>query len=89
MDIIIESTLFYETCSSASIFAYGQTSSGKTYTMSGITEYTVADIYEYLDKVTFGTYNGVCYFQLMMFLGFNLFLTNNIYECSTMKESLL
>ncbi|WCJ32578.1 Kinesin-like protein KIN-7H [Euphorbia peplus] len=34
----------------SSIFAYGQTSSGKTYTMSGITEYTVADIYDYLDK---------------------------------------
>ncbi|PON71566.1 Kinesin-like protein [Parasponia andersonii] len=34
----------------ASIFAYGQTSSGKTYTMSGITEYTVADIYDYLEK---------------------------------------
>ncbi|XP_065852982.1 kinesin-like protein KIN-7H isoform X2 [Euphorbia lathyris] len=34
----------------SSIFAYGQTSSGKTYTMSGITEYTVEDIYDYLDK---------------------------------------
>ncbi|XP_059459574.1 kinesin-like protein KIN-7I isoform X2 [Corylus avellana] len=33
----------------SSIFAYGQTSSGKTYTMSGITEYAVADIYEYVD----------------------------------------
>lgn len=33
-----------------SIFAYGQTSSGKTYTMSGITEYTIADIYDYIDK---------------------------------------
>ena len=36
---------------SASIFAYGQTSSGKTYTMIGITEYTVADIYDYVQKV--------------------------------------
>jgi hypothetical protein len=35
----------------ASIFAYGQTSSGKTYTMTGITEYTVADIYDYIGKV--------------------------------------
>ena len=35
----------------ASIFAYGQTSSGKTYTMTGITEYTVADIYDYIAKV--------------------------------------
>lgn len=36
---------------SASIFAYGQTSSGKTYTMTGITEYSVADIYQYIKKV--------------------------------------
>nr|CAB3447377.1 unnamed protein product [Digitaria exilis] len=34
----------------ASIFAYGQTSSGKTYTMTGVTEYTVADIYDYINK---------------------------------------
>ncbi|KAL6274056.1 hypothetical protein ACE6H2_024748 [Prunus campanulata] len=34
----------------SSIFAYGQTSSGKTYTMSGITEYTVTDIYDYIEK---------------------------------------
>ncbi|KAL0366067.1 UNVERIFIED_CONTAM: Kinesin-like protein KIN-7E [Sesamum radiatum] len=34
----------------SSIFAYGQTSSGKTYTMSGITEYAVADIYDYINK---------------------------------------
>ncbi|KAH1223987.1 Kinesin-like protein KIN-7G [Glycine max] len=36
----------------SSIFAYGQTSSGKTYTMSGITEYTVADIFNYIEKHT-------------------------------------
>lgn len=36
---------------SATIFAYGQTSSGKTYTMNGITEYAVADIYDYIQKV--------------------------------------
>ena len=35
----------------ASIFAYGQTSSGKTYTMVGITEYSMSDIYGYIDKV--------------------------------------
>jgi centromeric protein E len=35
----------------ASIFAYGQTSSGKTYTMTGITEYSMLDIYDYIDKV--------------------------------------
>ncbi|PAN07334.1 hypothetical protein PAHAL_1G327400 [Panicum hallii] len=34
----------------SSIFAYGQTSSGKTYTMTGVTEYTVADIYDYISK---------------------------------------
>ena len=35
----------------ASVFAYGQTSSGKTYTMSGITDYALADIYDYIAKV--------------------------------------
>ncbi|KAF8405327.1 hypothetical protein HHK36_010231 [Tetracentron sinense] len=34
----------------SSIFAYGQTSSGKTYTMSGITDFTVADIYDYIQR---------------------------------------
>ncbi|KAJ1401339.1 P-loop containing nucleoside triphosphate hydrolase [Sesbania bispinosa] len=34
----------------SSIFAYGQTSSGKTYTMTGITEYAIRDIYEYIEK---------------------------------------
>ncbi|KAL1554348.1 kinesin-like protein KIN-7E [Salvia divinorum] len=34
----------------STIFAYGQTSSGKTYTMNGITDYAVADIYEYIQK---------------------------------------
>ncbi|GAV75894.1 Kinesin domain-containing protein/DUF3490 domain-containing protein [Cephalotus follicularis] len=34
----------------ASVFAYGQTSSGKTYTMSGITEYAMADIYDCIEK---------------------------------------
>ncbi|KAI6668950.1 hypothetical protein NL676_003835 [Syzygium grande] len=34
----------------ASVFAYGQTSSGKTYTMSGITEYSMADIFSYIEK---------------------------------------
>jgi centromeric protein E len=34
----------------SSIFAYGQTSSGKTYTMSGITEFAVADIFDYIFK---------------------------------------
>lgn len=34
----------------ASVFAYGQTSSGKTYTMTGITEYTMVDIFDYIRK---------------------------------------
>nr|AAB63609.1 kinesin heavy chain isolog [Arabidopsis thaliana] len=34
----------------SSIFAYGQTSSGKTYTMSGITEFAMDDIFAYIDK---------------------------------------
>ncbi|CAA2935265.1 kinesin KIN-7E isoform X1 [Olea europaea subsp. europaea] len=34
----------------STIFAYGQTSSGKTYTMNGITEYAVADIYDYIRR---------------------------------------
>ncbi|WOL18152.1 kinesin-like protein KIN-7F [Canna indica] len=35
----------------ASIFAYGQTSSGKTYTMSGVTEYAIKDIYDCITRV--------------------------------------
>ncbi|KAM7258073.1 hypothetical protein ACFE04_013814 [Oxalis oulophora] len=34
----------------SSIFAYGQTSSGKTYTMCGVTEHAVDDIYDYVEK---------------------------------------
>ncbi|TVU10146.1 hypothetical protein EJB05_43657 [Eragrostis curvula] len=34
----------------SSVFAYGQTSSGKTYTMVGITELSMSDIYDYIDK---------------------------------------
>ncbi|KAK7376052.1 hypothetical protein VNO78_34902 [Psophocarpus tetragonolobus] len=34
----------------STIFAYGQTSSGKTYTMSGVTEYAVEDIFNYIEK---------------------------------------
>lgn len=36
----------------STIFAYGQTSIGKTYTMSGIIEYTIVDIYDYIEKHT-------------------------------------
>ncbi|OWM84067.1 hypothetical protein CDL15_Pgr009314 [Punica granatum] len=34
----------------ATIFAYGQTSSGKTYTMRGITENAVKDIYKHIEE---------------------------------------
>ncbi|XP_044462917.1 kinesin-like protein KIN-7H isoform X2 [Mangifera indica] len=34
----------------SSVFAYGQTSSGKTYTMTGITEYSMTDIFDYIDR---------------------------------------
>ncbi|CAJ2679387.1 unnamed protein product [Trifolium pratense] len=34
----------------SSIFAYGQTSSGKTYTMVGITEFAVSDIFDYIKR---------------------------------------
>ncbi|KAK6922635.1 NPK1-activating kinesin-like protein, C-terminal [Dillenia turbinata] len=36
----------------SSIFAYGQTSSGKTYTMTGITEYAMADIFDHIQRHT-------------------------------------
>jgi centromeric protein E len=39
----------------ATIFAYGQTSSGKTYTMRGVTESAISDIYEYIQKVLLHT----------------------------------
>ncbi|KAI7747332.1 hypothetical protein M8C21_016615 [Ambrosia artemisiifolia] len=34
----------------SSIFAYGQTSSGKTYTMNGITQYAISDIFDHINK---------------------------------------
>ncbi|KAL1536648.1 kinesin-like protein KIN-7G [Salvia divinorum] len=34
----------------SSVFAYGQTSSGKTFTMTGVTEYAIADIYDHIQK---------------------------------------
>lgn len=44
---------FFNECNvlTGSIFAYGQTSSGKTYTMTGITEFAVADIFDYIFQV--------------------------------------
>ncbi|KAK9099598.1 hypothetical protein Syun_026643 [Stephania yunnanensis] len=41
-------TLSVLTGINATIFAYGQTSSGKTFTMRGITEHAVQDIYEHI-----------------------------------------
>ncbi|CAH2065436.1 unnamed protein product [Thlaspi arvense] len=38
------------TGTNATIFAYGQTSSGKTFTMRGVTENVVKDIYEHIRK---------------------------------------
>lgn len=35
----------------ATIFAYGQTSSGKTFTMRGVTESAIADIFGYIQRV--------------------------------------
>lgn len=46
--------LIYFQFLAATVFAYGQTSSGKTYTMQGITENAIKDIYEYIEEV-------VCY----------------------------
>lgn len=40
-------------CFAATIFAYGQTSSGKTFTMRGVTESAVSDIYRHIDSVSF------------------------------------
>ncbi|KAF3622568.1 hypothetical protein FXO37_32290 [Capsicum annuum] len=37
----------------STIFAYGQTSSGNTYTMKGIIEFTITDIYDYMQKVIY------------------------------------
>lgn len=34
----------------STIFAYGQTSSGKTFTMRGVTESAIADIFEYIQR---------------------------------------
>ncbi|KAF5818022.1 putative plus-end-directed kinesin ATPase [Helianthus annuus] len=34
----------------SSIFAYGQTSSGKTYTMTGITQYAISDIFDHINQ---------------------------------------
>lgn len=53
---------------SATIFAYGQTSSGKTYTMRGVTEKAVNDIYNHITKVKH-CYDQIC--KSMFFLHVN------------------
>lgn len=46
-----DSFSYSRTSFAATIFAYGQTSSGKTFTMRGITESAVNDIYEHIKFV--------------------------------------
>ncbi|THU44964.1 hypothetical protein C4D60_Mb02t12910 [Musa balbisiana] len=49
-DSLLERSINPTAYTFATVFAYGQTCSGKTYTMTGITEYTAQDIYEYIHK---------------------------------------
>ncbi|PHU04961.1 hypothetical protein BC332_25783 [Capsicum chinense] len=42
--------LFIVSRINSTIFAYGKTSRGNTYTMNGITEFTVTDIYDYMQN---------------------------------------
>lgn len=81
----------------ASIFAYGQTSSGKTYTMCGITGYATADIYEYVDQVckngpffnTFTAYSNVYgVFSSSSSSSFSFFFLFVWYAYSMKKENL-
>ena len=74
----------------ASIFAYGQTSSGKTYTMMGITEYTVADIFDYMHRVIKVSNLELFLFPLCAFFpSFKLLpLYNYFYNYSMKKEHL-
>jgi hypothetical protein len=51
----------------ASVFAYGQTSSGKTYTMNGITEYKAADIYDCIAKVTKESFLLITELEIVLF----------------------
>lgn len=63
----------------ASVIAYGQTSSGKTYTMTGITEYAIGDIYEYVQKV------NKCCFMIDLSLSVHLFLCSKIFASLMIK----
>ena len=70
----------------ATVFAYGQTSSGKTYTMRGITEKAVHDIYKHIMNVSFSTdpiwtltYILVCRFGILLLYG-SIFCPFLIYE---------
>ncbi|KAF3626926.1 HAT family dimerization domain containing protein [Capsicum annuum] len=49
--------LFVVSRINSTIFAYGKTSRGNTYTMNGITEFTVTDIYDYMQKGIHGHVN--------------------------------
>lgn len=79
---IFFSTGFFRT---ATIFAYGQTSSGKTYTMSGITEFTIADIYDYIEKVRINSVNK--WFGINFFLFSGLILLFFYFLLSTRREN--
>lgn len=50
LDKLEAPNLRYNT-NAATIFAYGQTSSGKTFTMRGVTESAIADIFGYIQRV--------------------------------------
>lgn len=49
----------------ATIFAYGQTSSGKTFTIRGITENAVKDVYEHIKIVSYICLR-ICYQLILM-----------------------
>lgn len=61
-------------CVAASIFAYGQTSSGKTYTMSGITGFAMDDIFGYIEKVTYINFYSLFFSFSITFLMTLLFV---------------
>ncbi|KAK4366173.1 hypothetical protein RND71_014053 [Anisodus tanguticus] len=60
------------TLEAATIFAYGKTSSGKTFTMRGITESVVNNIYEHIKFTSSG--------KTFTMRGITESVVNNIYE---------
>lgn len=49
--MVVSFLLVFNVSPTATIFAYGQTSSGKTFTMRGVAEDAVEDIYKYIKLV--------------------------------------